>query len=170
MKHFRKQNPLIRLWLIIGIVAGFSTVLFFSISHIKNVVLCDATCAVQNDVAIAVVLAALMGVFVGSLTYYFIAEKYEKKIDRIHHDSTAALKFLDPESRAVLNTLIQQDGEISQSGLVTETGFSRVKVSRLLNSLEQKGIVAKRKSGMTNRIVLSEDMRKIFLPDNENTL
>ncbi|MGM5481242.1 MAG: DUF7343 domain-containing protein [Nanobdellota archaeon] len=168
MKPFRKQNPLIRLWLIIGIVAGFATTLFFAVSYVKNIMLCDMSCSVQNNVAITIVLTSLIGVFVGSLTYYFIAEKYEKKITRIHNDSTATLKFLDTDTRQLLKAIIEKKGKTTQAALVQTTRFTRVKISRILNILEQKEIIRKEKNGMTNNIIIEKDIKKIFLPEEEN--
>ena len=162
----KQRNSLVKLWLIIGIVAGFSTIIFFAISYIKDVILCDVSCSVQNDVAIALVLLSLMGVFVGSFTYYFIAERYEKKIDKIHSQSNAALRFLDTDDKKIVNSIIKSNGHITQSKLVSITGLSRVKISRHLLSLEQKNIILRKKEGMTNTISLTDDIKKIFLPED----
>ncbi|MFW6378439.1 MAG: helix-turn-helix transcriptional regulator, partial [Nanoarchaeota archaeon] len=161
-KHSQK-SPLLKTWLIIGFVAGFTTILFFIISYVKKVLLCDAACAVQNNVIVALILSALVGVVAGSFTYYFIAERYEKKITRLHDETGATLRFLDSGERTVIKTVIEHHGRITQKKLASETGFSRVKVSRLISSLEAKAIVSKSEQGMTNIISLHDDIAHIFL-------
>ena len=74
-----RKSKFFQLWLIIGMVAGFAAVIFFSITYLNETVLCSVDCRLRNEVSIILVLLSLVGMFIGSLTYYFISEKYEKK-------------------------------------------------------------------------------------------
>ena len=143
MKAVRKKNNFIKLWLIIGVIMGFAAIIFFSITYLNEKVLCSLDCKEQNEVSLILVLLSLFGVFVGSLTYYFISEKYEKKITKIHDNISLTLKFLDNNERLIVKSLINNNGNISQSKLSKDTGLSRVKISRVLKKLENKDIVFK---------------------------
>lgn len=157
------SNKFVQLWLIVGIVTGFAVMLFFGITYLNDSVLCDVDCRVRNEVSLSLVLVSLFGMFVGSLTYYFISEKYEKKIVKIRKDASATYKFLDSEQRKILKCLVDANGRITQSELCRSTGLSRVRVSRCLAVFESKRIVEKTKNGMTNEIRLSDDLAELFL-------
>jgi len=159
----RYKNKFIQLWLIIGIIAGFAGVLVFSITYLNNNVLCNLDCRIQNEVSIAMVLLSLFGMFIGSLTYYFISEKYEKKIIKIQKSVSVALKFLQEEDKSVITCIINKKGKLTQSEIVKNTGLSRVKVFRILKKLESRDIIVKKPHGMTNFIELKDDLRKIFV-------
>jgi predicted transcriptional regulator len=156
------QNKFIQMWLIIGIIAGFAAVIFFSITYLNERILCDMDCRAKNEVSLILVLLSLFGMFIGSLTYYFISEKYQKKIDRIHKDVNLTLRFLEGEERAIVNSIISRKGKINQSDLVKDTGLSRVKISRSLMRLEQKDIIKKSKNGMTNMVEMNKNLKRIF--------
>lgn len=158
-----KRNSFIQLWLIIGIVAGFAAAVFFIITYLNNEVLCDFSCVVRNQVTLALILTALFGMFIGSLTYYFISEKYERKIGNIRKNIDFTYRFLEPDQKKVIKTIVNSNGSILQSKLVDKTGFSRVKVSRVLKELESKKVVGKEKKGMTNKVSLKEDLKEVFV-------
>ena len=64
------------------------------------------------------------------------------------------MPLLKPEERAVISILMESDGETYQNKIVTKTGLSKVKATRLLSSLEQKGLILKKRQGITNLVVL----------------
>jgi len=163
----KTKNKFIQLWLIIGIIAGFAAIVFFSITYLNNSLLCDVDCRIKNEVSLSLVLLSLVGMFAGSLTYYFISEKYEKQIDRMKKDISASYKFLDADQKKILKTLIELKGKTNQSVLAKKTGLSRVKISRQIKHMETKKIIEKTKNGMTNEIMLSEDLKELFLPENK---
>jgi len=157
-----RNNRIIQLWLIIGIIAGFASILFFTVTYLNQKVLCDVDCEKRNEVSLVLVLLSLFAMFIGSLTYYFISEKYEKKIVKIHKDVSLTLRFLEGEERAIMNALITNNGELTQSEIAKKTGLSRVKISRILKSLEQRKIVTKTPKGMTNKVILDVELMSLF--------
>ncbi len=50
--------------------------------------------------------------------------------------------------------IIEKEGSIYQSVLVSETTFSKVKVTRILDKLEGKHLIERKRRGMTNIILL----------------
>lgn len=61
---------------------------------------------------------------------------------------------LGPEEKAIFTYLQEHQGSAYQSDLVKHTGFSKVKITRISDRMEQKGILEKRRRGMANLIVL----------------
>lgn len=163
MNNFSKRNAFIRLWLIIGLVMGFAAAVFFSITYLNEKVLCDLDCKEQNEVSLILILLSLFGVFIGSITYYFISEKYEKKINKIHKNAGLTLNFLDDDDKKIISSIVKNNGKLSQSKLVKETNLSRVKISRSLKRLENKKIISKQPDGMTNQILLDAELSKLFV-------
>ncbi len=158
-----KKNKFFQLWLIIGIMTGFAAIIFFSITYLNEKVLCNVECRLRNEVSLVLVLLSLFGMFIGSLTYYFISEKYEKKISKMQKDVNLTLKFLEGEEKAIINSIINRKGQSTQSNIVRDTGLSRVKISRSLKKLEQKKIIIKKPNGMTNNIELEKELRKVMI-------
>jgi uncharacterized membrane protein len=64
--------------------------------------------------------------------------------------------FLLPEEKKILNEIEKYGGTLTQSEIVKSTGFSRVKVHRIIRNLEKKKLIMKQQYGMTNKIVLKK--------------
>jgi len=62
--------------------------------------------------------------------------------------------FLLPEEKKVLNEIEKYGGTLTQSEIVKTTGFSRVKIHRIIKNLEKKNLIMKQQYGMTNKIIL----------------
>jgi len=80
------------------------------------------------------------------------------KRSRAHHVvqkpvPAIAERELDEEEQAVFNLVQDSQGSVFQSDLVRKTEFSKVKITRILDRLETKGLIERRRRGMTNLIV-----------------
>ncbi len=64
------------------------------------------------------------------------------------------MRNLNKDEKLILEKIIEADGTIFQSDLVDKTRFTKVKVSRILDKLEGKGLIEKRRRGMANMIIL----------------
>ncbi len=60
---------------------------------------------------------------------------------------------LKPEEKQVLE-LIQNNKAIFQAELIEKTGFGKAKMTRIIDRLEGKGFVERKRRGMTNIVVL----------------
>jgi len=56
----------------------------------------------------------------------------------------------------IINLLKKNAGKCLQNKIVEETGFSKSKISQVLNDMETKGIITKKKIGRNNLIILNE--------------
>jgi len=64
------------------------------------------------------------------------------------------LKILPADERIVVDILLRNKNELEQNRLVAQTGLGKVKTSRILARLEQRGIVKKTHMGNTNLVRL----------------
>ncbi len=61
---------------------------------------------------------------------------------------------LDEEEKGVYELLKKNEGSMYQSDIIKETNFSKVKVTRILDKLEAKKVIDRKRRGMTNIIIL----------------
>ena len=73
------------------------------------------------------------------------------------------LKFLSYNEKKVVNKLIEQKGSILQSEISRMEGMGKVKTHRAVQDLERKAIITIERHGNTNRINLTNDIKKIFI-------
>ena len=76
-----------------------------------------------------------------------VEKKLEKKVIDI--------KGLKPEEKRVFE-IIKENKTIFQADLIEKTGFGKAKMTRILDRLEGKGFVERKRRGMTNVVVLQE--------------
>jgi uncharacterized membrane protein len=53
-----------------------------------------------------------------------------------------------------MNIILRENGSVYQSDIVRETKQSKVKITRILDQLEGKGLIERKRRGMTNIVVL----------------
>jgi len=79
----------------------------------------------------------------------FIFVRYLRKSEKL------VLSVLDEYERQIMN-IITKEGEIKQRKIVQLTNLSKAKVSRVIKSLSERGIIEVERIGRTNRIRLSK--------------
>jgi len=116
----------------------------------------------QVDVAIISVSAVILALssfyllFVNSIETRKILPTAEKK-DTSELEIAFALRLLDGDKRKLFNELVEAGGEILQSDLHAHTGFSKAKITRILDYLELKGLTVRKSYGMTNKIIIDRN-------------
>jgi uncharacterized membrane protein len=68
-----------------------------------------------------------------------------------------ALRLLDGDRRKLFSEIVEAGGEILQSDLHAHTGFSKAKITRVLDYLELKGLIVRKSYGMTNKIIIDKN-------------
>lgn len=104
-----------------------------------------------------------LGVLVGMFTYYYLMDSFKEEKKGIVKGIEKTLSFLDMDSKRIMEEIINQNGEIYQSKIPEKTGLDRVKTSRKLSELEEKGVIKKEKSGVSNIVKLKEPFRNMYL-------
>jgi uncharacterized membrane protein len=87
----------------------------------------------------------------------FVYKMPEPKIEEKHRDTEKAkleLQKLEGDEKIVFGAIIEENGMIFQSKLIQKTNMTKVKISRILDSLEDKQLVERKRRGMTNVVVL----------------
>lgn len=75
--------------------------------------------------------------------------------DKTEHKKKIAVDILQGEEKMIY-MIVCDKKEILQSELVLESGLSKVKVSRLLQKLENKSLLTRKPYGNTNKVMLAE--------------
>lgn len=99
------------------------------------------------NVLILIIGIALL--FIDNIEKEEINEKKKPKIR-----DKEILRKLNIDEKKVYNLIVEAEGTIFQSELVDKTKFSKVKVTRILDKLEGKGIIERKRRGMTNVVIL----------------
>ena len=73
------------------------------------------------------------------------------------------LKFLTYNEKKVINKIIENKGSILQSEISRMESLGKVRTHRIVKDLEIKGVITVEKYGNTNRINLSENLRKLMI-------
>ena len=69
------------------------------------------------------------------------------------HPSKIKMSNLDKEEKKLVSLINESDGTLFQSELVEKSGFDKVKVTRILDKLEGKNVIERRRRGMTNVVI-----------------
>lgn len=109
-----------------------------------------ATIDAQRNVAYAfATLVALAGV------YFVFFKKDEPPVEGNKRNAASAdLLKLEGDEKTVASYVQEAGGSLYQSDLVSKTGFSKVRVTRILDKLENDGVIERKRRGMTNIVVL----------------
>ncbi|PIN95081.1 hypothetical protein COU53_01120 [Candidatus Pacearchaeota archaeon CG10_big_fil_rev_8_21_14_0_10_30_48] len=154
-------------YLIIGIAIILIAIIFIFNSALQDIVGASCTavghgdsCPMYNTITQQTYLAlAIVGVLViiGLVLIFtkpkerIIIKKVKEKTIKKHID----ISGLRQEDKQVLK-LIQEQGTIFQADIIEKTNFGKAKVSRIIDRLEGKGIVERKRRGMTNVVVLKD--------------
>lgn len=151
--------------LIIGIAALIGFIIFSFNRALTNIV--NTTCShggdcpmweaidFQTNVSTGIML------FVVAIGLYFVF--FGKEVATIElpgqlkKDSKNYYKIMHQLTRdetLILEKVIEAEGAIFQSDLVDKAKFSKAKVTRVLDKLEGKSIIERRRRGMSNVVIL----------------
>ena len=93
-----------------------------------------------------------------SLVYLLLVDKnneVQTKVSLVKEKWDKLLGELsDPDEKVIVRIVIDDGGTIFQSQLVEKSGFSKSKVSLILDKLEARKILERKRHGMTNVVVL----------------
>lgn len=110
----------------------------------------------QTNVSLAIMTAILL---VG-LYFVVFGERQQQKREAAEARKFSTEKYealkkdLSKEENLVMEKLVAGDGTIFQSTLVEQTGLTKVKVTRLLDKLEGRGLIERKRRGMTNVVII----------------
>lgn len=147
----------------ISIVIGIIVLIFnLALSKIARLsCTMGPTCPMYDTITtqtwISLSIAAL--VFIIGLFLVFSKEEKEIVFKKIKVNSEGKRKpvdysKLDKEEKSLVKLIEEADGSIFQADLVEKSKFSKVKVTRILDRLEGRQIIERKRRGMTNVVLL----------------
>lgn len=153
-----------------AILVLFSVVLFVVLYFITSLIInlrlelhktcplppesCPYKGSVPTEILAGFIIDAAMGVLGASLI--MISYRSEIMIAKDKTKIKESVKSFNDDEKKVYDVLVDAEGFIFQNDLIRKTGYSKVKISRILDKLEVKGIIERRRRGMANIVVLKE--------------
>ncbi len=155
-------------WLVIGISIFIGAIILIFNKGLRSII--ESTCThgsscsmyttlnLQTWISIAIACVVFfIGLFLvlSKENERIIVKKIKPygKIEAKEFDK-GSLKNLDGDEKKIMNLLLENKGSLFQSELVNLTGLSKVKVTRILDSLDGQGLIERKRRGMTNIVVL----------------
>lgn len=114
-----------------------------------------------NEVLLFIIAAWLGGM---SFLYIIISSKEKEtpgadQIETVMPENKSAAMvaadILDGDEKILFKKIVDNDG-LLQRELILNTDFSEPKVSRLLDKLERRGLIIRKRDGMGNRVMLKK--------------
>ena len=154
-------------WLLIGIAIMLAVIVLLFGNNTKTILEttcplvyggydCPAYSALDKQAYIGVAMSGIL-VIVGVFLIFtrqrekIIIRKIEKRSQRKNHD----LSDLTTDEKQVF-TLIKEQRAIFQAELIEKSEKSKVAITRILDRLESKGLIERKRRGMNNVVVLKE--------------
>lgn len=150
--------------MIIGVALVFFLVVMSFNSALESIVNENCshgpTCPMYTTLGTQKVISySLIGLLIlfGAFVTFFLKDKAfppETKKLLTEEERKHKLQHLDEEEKKVMELLINNQGSMYQSDVMKETQLSKVKITRLLDKLEGKQLLERKRRGMTNIVIL----------------
>tara|TARA_Y100000034_G_C6900863_1_gene416653 strand:- start:1615 stop:2088 length:474 start_codon:yes stop_codon:yes gene_type:complete len=105
----------------------------------------------QTNTSIVLMISVIL---VGLYLVFFTEDKKKPK-NKMKYSELR--KKLNEDENLVLSKIVEAEGTIFQSELVEKTEFNKVKITRILDSLEGKRVITRKRRGMTNVVILNKE-------------
>tara|TARA_Y100000310_G_C20693879_1_gene824129 strand:+ start:4197 stop:4685 length:489 start_codon:yes stop_codon:yes gene_type:complete len=145
-------------------VIGLVTLLFNrALTNIVNVTCSHGeSCPMWQSINVHTNISLiLMGVIILIGLYLVFSEQLDKMVFKPKPEQTLpqqdfnkVLTTLSIDEKTVFEKLIDAQGSIFQTELVEKSGFNKVKVTRLLDKLEGRNLIERKRRGMSNIVIL----------------
>jgi len=152
-------------FLIVGIAVLIGVIILLFNSGLKDIVdqTCDhgTECAMYDTIALQTNLSLAIAGLVLVIGLFFIFSKESERIviKKVKEKSVKKkidVSKLDSDEKKVLGILKRENGAFFQSSIMEELEVGKVKMTRLMDKLEAKQIIERKRRGMNNIIVLKD--------------
>ena len=139
-------------YIIVGIAALIGMIIFAFNKALTDIVntACShgPSCPMWGTIKFQTTVSLGVMLFVIAIGVFLIFSNKQKPKSRSH-------KELTKDELAIVKLIEKNEGTMFQSDLVDKTDFSKVKITRILDRLEGKKVVHRRRRGMTNVVILN---------------
>jgi len=148
-------------WLIVGIAIVVAIIVLMFNFVLKDIV--GATCShgpecsmyssIKTQTGISLSIVAIL-LIIGIVIMFtkpkekIVIKKVKEKAKKLDLDG------LDQDEKKVVNYLLKESGAVFQADLMEKLEIGKVKTTRLLDKLEAKQIIERKRRGMNNLVVL----------------
>lgn len=118
--------------------------------------ICPMNKTIKDQTTLSLVIVGIIILF--ALVLIFARQKEKiviKKIKEKKESKIVDLTGFTSEEKRVYN-LVKEQGAIFQGDLIEKTGFGKAKMTRIVDRLEGKSLVERKRRGMTNVVVMVE--------------
>ena len=123
---------------------------------------CTMYTTIKTQTYLSLALAGL--VFIIGLFLIFSKETEKIIIKKIKPEANLepkkfnkkSLENLNGDEAKIMNLLLENKGNMFQSDIIEKTNLNKVKVTRILDSLEAQGLIERKRRGMTNIVMLKQ--------------
>lgn len=154
-------------YLLLGISLIIIVIIFLFNNAMKQIVIgqcgpvhgptCEMNQTITQQTYLSLAIVSILIII--SLVLIFTKPK-EKIIVKTIKEKTQKKQFnlsgLRKEDKQVFQ-IVRESKTIFQADLIEKLGFGKAKVSRILDRLENKNLIERKRRGMTNVVVLKED-------------
>lgn len=148
--------------LIIGISIVVAIIVFIFNSAISNIASAGcghSTCTMHDAMLVQtwISLSVVAIIFIIGIVIFLTKPKEKIVIKKVKEKKKkASYKGLDKEEKKIVNILIRENKAMFQKTLMEELEIGKVKMTRLLDKLEAKQIIERKRRGMNNIVVLRD--------------
>lgn len=153
------------------LILGMAIIFFFLALSFNNALnsIVNTTCTHGSSCPMNVTLKtqeiisySLIGllIVVGVLITFFMKDeqttiiKHEGRESGITpEEKMEKLNNLDERERKVMDIILREKGSAYQSDLIKETGLNKVKITRILDKLEGRNLIERKRRGMANIVI-----------------
>lgn len=155
--------------LIIGISLVMGFIIYIFNNGMKSIVKKSCShgpeCTMYSTITTQTYISMALTVLILILGIFLLFSKPEerliiKKIPQNNNNpnfkklNPRILNGLNNEEKIVIKDIFNNKGSVYQSNLVKTTNFNKVKITRILDSLEGRGLIERKRRGMTNIVIL----------------
>lgn len=122
----------------------------------NDVKTCPMQITLKNQEIISYSLMGLL-LMVGLFITFFMKEELRparKESQLTKEEINQKMENLEEEEKSLMRIIMREEGSAYQSDLIKETSLSKVRITRILDKLEGKGLIERKRRGMTNIIIL----------------
>jgi uncharacterized membrane protein len=153
-------------FLVIGISIVMAFVVYLFNQGLKEIVSSTCahgpSCSMYKTISLQTWISLAIVALVFVIGLFLVLSKEQEKIvlKKIHLPAKEAKRkpinynALDKEEKTVVKALESAQGTMFQSDIVEKVGFDKVKVTRVLDRLEGKQLIERKRRGMTNVVLL----------------
>ncbi len=152
---------------VVMIIAAFVFVVAFSSLYVQIEVSAGNACGCAIPIWLFIPLLSSIGLLIGTLVYYLLYKgtsgpaMMNPVIDP-KELASALVKMLPSDEAKIVDLLITNNGEMTQSRMMKESGFNKVKVHRIIKRLETRRFVTKTRDRKINTISLAPQIKKFL--------